>query len=57
MNLEKEINYIIGELKKVLNKLIENILLLLNKIDKSENINSDIKLLNERFVKNFLMED
>ena len=47
-------NYkIVGKLKLVLNKPIENFLLLLNKMDKSENIEEDIKILNERFVEEF----
>ena len=47
-------NYeIIGKLKSVLNKPIENYLLLLNKMDTSENIEKDIKLLNEKFLEEF----
>ena len=47
-------NYeIIGKLKGVLNKPIENFLLLLNKMDKSENIEEDIKTLNEKLVEEF----
>ena len=47
-------NYsIIGKLKEVLGKPIENFLLLLNKMDLSENIESDIRLLNERFLEEF----
>ena len=51
-------NYeIIRKLKLVLNKPIENYLLLLNKMDKSQNIEEDIKLLNEKFLEEFLMEN
>ena len=47
-------NYeIIGKLKMILNKPIENFLLLLNKMDKSENIEKDINKLNERLVEEF----
>ena len=47
-------NYeIIGKLKKVLDKPIENFLLLLNKMDTSENIEADINLLNQRLVEEF----
>ena len=47
-------NYkIVGKLKLVLNKPIENFLLLLNKMDKSENIEEDIKKLNEIFAEEF----
>lgn len=47
-------NYlIIHKLQMVLNKPIENFLILLNKMDKSEDIERDMNLLNERFVKEF----
>lgn len=47
-------NYLmIGKLKAILNKPIENFLILLNKMDKSENIENEIKLLNERFTEEF----
>ena len=47
-------NYeIIAKLKLVLDKPIENFLLLLNRMDKSENIEEDIRILNEKFVEEF----
>ena len=52
--LQRIENYeIIGQLKKILDKPIENFLLLLNKMDKSENIEEDIKILNEKLVEEF----
>jgi GTP-binding protein EngB required for normal cell division len=47
-------NYrIIGRLQKVINKPIENFLILLNKIDKSENKNKDLEILNNKIMKYF----
>ena len=47
-------NYeIIGKLQKILNKPIENFLILLNKIDKSENIENDIAILEGKILKYF----
>ena len=47
-------NYeIIGKLQKVLNKPIENYLVILNKVDKSENIERDISILEGKIVKYF----
>ena len=47
-------NYrIIGKLQKVINKPIENFLILLNKIDKSENRNYDINTLGCKIVEYF----
>ena len=47
-------NYmVIGKLNLVLNKPMENFLLLLNKMDKSKNIEEDIKSLNQKLVEEF----
>ena len=47
-------NYrIIGRLQKVINKPIENFLILLNKIDKSENKKNDLNTLNNKIMKYF----
>ena len=47
-------NYeIIGKLQKVLNKPIENYLVLFNKIDKSDNIENDIAILEGKILKYF----
>ena len=47
-------NYmVIGKLNLVLNKPIENFLILLNKMDKSKNIEEDIKSLNQKLVEEF----
>ena len=47
-------NYtIIGTLQKVLDKPIENFLILLNKMDKSDDIKNDLDLLNEKFSEEF----
>ena len=47
-------NYmIIGKLKLILEKPIENFLILLNKMDISQNIEEDMKLLNGRFLQEF----
>ena len=53
-NFQLEENYIIiGKLFHVINKPIENFLVLLNKIDKSENIENDIKILNSKIMNYF----
>ena len=47
-------NYeIIAKLQKILDKPIENFLILLNKMDTSDNIQRDIEILNEKFVEEF----
>jgi len=49
-------NYrIIGRLQKVINKPIENFLILLNKIDKSEDKKNDLKTLNNKIMKYFII--
>jgi phage terminase small subunit len=51
---ENKENYdIIRKLKEVLNKPIENYLLLLNKMDTSPNIEADVSKLNEKFAEYF----
>ena len=53
-NYQHTENYrIIAKLQKVINKPIENFLILLNKIDKSENIEHDLDTLNIKFLKYF----
>jgi hypothetical protein len=53
-NYEHVENYrIIGKLQKVINKPIENFLILLNKIDKSENRENDLSTLNYKIMKYF----
>ena len=49
----KENYLIIQKLSLVIQKPIENFLILLNKMDTSNNIENDIQLLNERFAKEF----
>ena len=47
-------NYrIIGKLQKIINKPIENFLVLLNKIDKSENVEYDLATLKAKIFENF----
>jgi len=47
-------NYrIIGKLQKIINKPIQNFLLILNKIDKSENIEYDINMLGNKILEYF----
>ncbi len=53
-NFQHVENYrIIGRLQKVINKPIENFLILLNKIDKSENRKRDLNTLNNKIMKYF----
>ena len=53
-NYEHVENYrIIGKLHKVINKPIENFLILLNKIDKSKNRENDLSTLNNKIMKYF----
>ena len=53
-NFQLAENYeIIGKLQKVLNKPIENYLVLLNKIDRSDNIEKDIGILEGKIAKYF----
>jgi len=53
-NYQLQENYdIIGKLKKIINKPIENFLIILNKIDKSENQERDLKTLKEKIIENF----
>lgn len=50
-NFQLTENYeIIGKFQKVINKPIENYLILLNKVDKSENIEKDLKILEGKIV-------
>ena len=53
-NFQLEENYlIIGKLQKILNKPIENFLVLLNKVDKSENVERDKKILDQKLIEYF----
>lgn len=53
-NYQHAENYrIIAKLQKVINKPIENFLILLNKIDKSENREYDLNTLNQKILKYF----
>ena len=51
-------NYrIIGKLQKIINKPIQNFLLILNKIDKSEDREFDINMLGIKILENFPSAD
>ena len=53
-NYQLQENYdIIGKLKVIIKKPIENFLVILNKIDKSENREKDIRTLKEKIIENF----
>jgi len=53
-NYQLQENYdIIGKLKVIIKKPIEKFLVILNKIDKSENKEKDLKILKEKIIENF----